>query len=117
MPKHKVTFLPGDVTVEVDPVDYPLGTHGEPGSILDVALSADLPIEHACGGVGVCATCHVIVERGMENLSEPDDEELDCLDQAAGVTLNSRLACRAVVKGNVTVTIPRWNRNAVSERG
>ena len=36
---------------------------------------------------------------------------------APGLTLHSRLACQAVVKGDVTVEIPSWNRNYVSEGG
>ena len=115
MPKHKVTFLPAEVTVEVDPAECPFGRTGEPGSLLDVALNHGVAIEHACGGVGVCGTCHTVVKDGKENLSEPDEDELDVLDQVPGVTLDSRLACRAVVRGDVTVAIPEWNRNAVSE--
>ena len=43
------------------------------------------------------------------------DEELDRVDYAPGATPQSRLACQAVVKGDVTVRVPNWNRNAVSE--
>ena len=117
MPRHKVTFLPAGVTVEVDPADYPFGREGEPGSLLDIALSVGVEIEHACCGVGACGTCHVIVNEGADSLSEPDEDELDALDEVPAGTLDSRLACRAVVGGDVTVTIPRWNRNAASEGG
>ena len=34
--KHKVTFLPMNVTVEVDDADLPYGDHGKPGSILKI---------------------------------------------------------------------------------
>lgn len=115
MVKHKVTFEPAGITVDADPEQYPYGRSGEAGSILDIALANDVHIEHACGGVGVCATCHVIVEQGAENLSEPDDDELDTVEQAPDCTPASRLACRAVVNGDVTVTIPGWNRNVVPE--
>ena len=115
MAKYKVTFNPGNVTVEVNPELYPYGKHGDPGSLLDIALAKGVHIEHACGGVGVCATCHVIVTEGMKNLSEPTDDELDCVEKAPGNTPNSRLACKAVVNGNVPVTIPNWNRNLISE--
>ena len=112
---YKVRFEPAGVTVDADSDSYPYGAHGRAGSLLDIALAHGVQIEHACGGVGVCATCHVIVTEGGENLSEPDDEELDRVDYAPGSTPNSRLACQAVVKGDVTVTIPGWNRNLVSE--
>ena len=103
MAKYKVTFLPADVTVEADSKLYPYGREGEPGSLLDIALAHGVKIEHACGGNGVCGTCHVIVEQGMENLSAADEDELDTIEQALNSTPDSRLACRAVVKGDVTV--------------
>jgi 2Fe-2S ferredoxin len=46
-----------------------------------------------------------------------DDDELDRVEQAADVTLHSRLGCQAVVSGDVTVEIPSWNRNYISEGG
>ncbi|MCK4602863.1 MAG: 2Fe-2S iron-sulfur cluster binding domain-containing protein [Phycisphaerae bacterium] len=106
MAKHKVTFKPAGVTVEVDPELYPYGASGRPGSLLDVALTHGVGIEHACGGVGACGTCRVIVEAGMENLSEADDDELDAVDKQPGSSLEARLACQAVVRGDVTVTVP-----------
>jgi 2Fe-2S ferredoxin len=111
----KVTFQPMDVTVEIDADRPPAHTHGDPGCLLDLALASGVEIEHACGGTGVCGTCHVIVVEGEENLSPPDNDELDVLDQVPGNTLESRLACRAVVHGDVTVRVPNWNRNAASE--
>jgi 2Fe-2S ferredoxin len=82
-----------------------------------VAENCGVELEHACGGVCACTTCHVIVKEGDENLSEMDDEEQDRLDMAPGLTLHSRLGCQAVVKGDVVVEIPSWNRNYVSEGG
>jgi 2Fe-2S ferredoxin len=40
-----------------------------------------------------------------------EDDEADRLDLAAGLTLHSRLACQAVVNGDVTVEVPTWSRN------
>jgi 2Fe-2S ferredoxin len=37
------------------------------------------------------------------------------VEQAADYQLHSRLGCQAVVAGDVTVDIPEWNRNYVSE--
>ena len=115
MSTYKVTFLPSGTVVQADPSRYPYGSHGRAGSILDIALANGVDIEHACGGVGVCSTCHVIVKAGMENLSPAEDAELDRVDMAPGCTVNSRLACQAVVRGDVTVQIPTWNRNLARE--
>ena len=84
---------------------------------MDLALNKGFHLDHACGGSCACTTCHVIVLEGQENLSEPEDDELDRLDMAAGLTLRSRLGCQAVVKGDITVEIPAWNRNYISEGG
>ena len=103
---HKVTFLPLNVTVEVDDSQYPFGDHGLPGSILDIALANNIHLEHNCGGNCACTTCHVIVKEGAENLSELQPDEEDRLDMAEGLTLHSRLGCQAVVKGDAVVEIP-----------
>ena len=106
MGKFRVTFQPSGVAVEADPQLYPYGREGQPGSLLDIALSHGVHIEHACGGAGICRSCHVVVEEGMENLSAPQDEELDAIDGVPGSTLKSRLACQAIVAGDVTVSLP-----------
>jgi 2Fe-2S ferredoxin len=113
----KVTFLPENKTVEFESGQLSYSDHGKRESILDVALNNDIHLEHACGGSCACTTCHVIVVEGDTNLSEAEDDELDRLDMAAGLTLHSRLGCQAVVKGDVKVEIPAWNRNYVSEGG
>jgi 2Fe-2S ferredoxin len=102
----KVTFLPLNVTIEVDESKYPFGNQGKPGSILDIALANDIDLQHNCGGSCACTTCHVIVKGGMENLSPMEGDEEDRLDTAEGLTLHSRLGCQAVVKGDVVVEIP-----------
>jgi 2Fe-2S ferredoxin len=103
--------------IEVDPAKLPYSRDGLPGSILEIALGHDLEIDHACGGVCACSTCHVIVREGFETLNEATDDEEDQLDLAPGLELNSRLACRAVPNGSkdVVVEIPDWNRNLVKE--
>jgi 2Fe-2S ferredoxin len=113
----KVTFANLGKTVEFESGKLPYDEHGKPESILDVAMNFGIQLEHACGGVCACTTCHVHVKAGQENLSLPEDDELDRLDMAADLQLNSRLGCQAVVKGDVTVDMPGWNRNYVSEGG
>ncbi|HET8759705.1 MAG TPA: 2Fe-2S iron-sulfur cluster-binding protein [Nitrospiria bacterium] len=94
--KHRVTFLPANLTVEVD----------EGTSILDAALNHAIDLEHNCGGNCACSTCHVIVREGMEHLSERTEEEEDQLDDADGLTTHSRLGCQAKISGPVVVVIP-----------
>jgi 2Fe-2S ferredoxin len=113
----QVTFLPEGKTVEFEHGKLPYLNHGEPESLLDVALNNGVKLDHACGGNCACTTCHVWVKEGAENLSEMDDDEADRLDMAADLQLNSRLGCQAVIKGpgKVVVEIPAWNRNYISE--
>src|SRR6185369_17206057 len=113
----KVTFLDIGRTVEFESGKLPYQEHGKPESILDVALNHGIQLEHACGGSCACTTCHVIVKEGDNNLSPAEEDELDRLDMAPGLTLHSRLGCQAVVTGDVTVEIPAWNINYVSEGG
>lgn len=103
---------------QVDPAQLPYGRTGLEGSILDIALGgAGIEIDHSCGGVCACATCHVLVREGLKSCTEATDDELDQLDEARGVTLESRLSCQCVPNGteNLVVVIPAWNNNLVRE--
>ena len=104
---HRVTFLPLGKTIEVDDTTYPLADHGQPGSLLDIAIAHGIEPEHNCGGSCACTTCHVVVREGEANLSEMQDDEEDRLDTAEGLTIHSRLGCQAVVRGDVVVEVPR----------
>ena len=115
--RYTITFLPMNEAVEVDPAELPYSRDGEPGSLLEIALGHGIDIDHACGGVCACSTCHVIVREGSESCNEATDDEEDQLDNAPGLELNSRLACQCVPNGtrDVVVEIPDWNRNLVRE--
>jgi 2Fe-2S ferredoxin len=103
--------------VEYESGKLPYHEHGKPESLLDICLNFGMQMEHACGGNCACTTCHVIVKSGDDNLSEMEDDEADRLEMAPGLTLHSRLGCQCVVKGDVVVEIPTWNRIYVSEGG
>jgi 2Fe-2S ferredoxin len=93
----RITFLPG-----AHGADVAAGT-----SLLDAAEAAGVELPSNCGGVCACTTCHVWVERGLETLSEIEDREDDKLQEAAGLSAHSRLACQARVgEGEVVVRIP-----------
>ena len=95
----------------------PYEHHGKPMSFLDVAENHDIFLDHACGGVCACSTCHVLIKAGESGLTPAEDDELDRLDMAADQQLNSRLGCQAVITrpGDYVVEIPAWNRNYVTE--
>jgi ferredoxin, 2Fe-2S len=103
--KYRVTFLPMNVTVEVDQSQFPMQHDGKPGSLLDIALAHGVKMGHNCGGNCACTTCHVVIKQGMENLSPMEPDEEDRLDMAEGLTLSSRLGCQAVIKGDVVAEV------------
>lgn len=109
--KHKVRYEPEGIEVEADTEKAPYGHEGLPMSVLDIALAHGIEIEHQCGGNCACSTCHVIVREGARNLSPATEQEEDYLDRAEGLTPTSRLACQAVVRGDVVVEIPKYTRN------
>ena len=86
-------------------------------SLLEIAMENDIEIDHACGGVCACSTCHVIIRQGLSSCPEATEEEEDQLDEAVGVTPSSRLACQCIPSGkmDLVVEIPSWNRNLVRE--
>ena len=66
-------------------------------NIVDAIEEAGVPI--GCSN-GVCGTCEIEIEAGMENLSERNQEEIDL-----GMEGNKRLGCQCVIKsGAVTMT-------------
>ena len=105
-----------------------LQVKGKPGtwtlrvgqSILEAAMAQDIDLDHACGGVCACSTCHVKITKGLDCFSEPSEDELDQLDEARGTGLESRLGCQARLLripagGVVEIAIPSWNVNLVQE--
>jgi len=96
----KVTFLPLNKTVEV-----------EAGlNLLEISEEFHIGLEHACGGVCACSTCHVIVMEGTgKNFSPQEDDEIDTMDKLCpSQTVHSRLGCQAKVRGDVIVNIMNW---------
>ncbi|MGL4553824.1 MAG: 2Fe-2S iron-sulfur cluster-binding protein [Gemmataceae bacterium] len=75
--------------------------------LLEALLSKDLKVMTACGGKGLCATCHVHIDKGAENLTPMTDREKRTLSMITGSGTRSRLACQARVLGEgVVVQLP-----------
>jgi 2Fe-2S ferredoxin len=51
--------------------------------------------------MALCATCHVQVLKGLENLPEPGNEEMDMLDTLPDAGFDSRLACQIRMNENL----------------
>lgn len=76
-------------------------------SVLDVCLDNGIELQHNCGGVCGCSTCHIYVNSGMDFLQEISDKEEDFIDRAVDPRINSRLGCQCVViNGDIEVTLP-----------
>ncbi len=54
----------------------------------------ELPVEGTCGGMAMCASCHVFVHsKDLISLERNEDEQA-MLDDTEGVEDNSRLTCQ-----------------------
>jgi 2Fe-2S ferredoxin len=85
-------------------------------SLCQQLLDHGIDIEHACGMVAACTTCHVIVREGFASLGEIDESEEDLLDRAWGLEPNSRLSCQAILSNqDVVIEIPKYTINHAKE--
>jgi ferredoxin, 2Fe-2S len=78
-------------------------------SILEITEDHDIHLNHNCGGVCACSTCHIYVEQGDEFLEEISDKEEDFIDRAINPRLESRLGCQCIILDDeaiLEVTIP-----------
>lgn len=99
----KVNIQNSDNTITVleAPIDMGL-------SLMELLKGNDYPILATCGGMALCATCHVEVINGFENLQEISDDEYAMLDTLPNITSNSRLSCQLKLvpeMDNITIKI------------
>ncbi len=66
-------------------------------SILEITEDHDVHLNHNCGGVCACSTCHIYVTKGGDDLEEISDKEEDFIDRAINPTIESRLACQCII--------------------
>jgi len=62
-------------------------------SLMEVLKASEYDILATCGGMALCATCHVQVLDDFE-LPEPGDDEADMLDTLHNAQPDSRLSCQ-----------------------
>lgn len=66
-------------------------------NLMETLKAFEYNILATCGGLALCATCHVKVLQGGENLPEVGDAEGQMLDTLMDSESNSRLACQLKV--------------------
>ncbi|MCB0617293.1 MAG: 2Fe-2S iron-sulfur cluster binding domain-containing protein [Saprospiraceae bacterium] len=88
-----------DAVINVTVIDREGNTHELEGptdmnmNLMELCKAYELPVEGTCGGMALCASCHMYVLT-VHDLPEPSEEEEDMLDQAFFVEANSRLGCQ-----------------------
>jgi ferredoxin, 2Fe-2S len=66
-------------------------------NISELADENDIHINHNCGRVCACSTCHIYVNSGDEYLKEISDREEDFIDRAIIPKITSRLSCQCEI--------------------
>ncbi len=70
-------------------------------SLMEFLKGNDYDILATCGGMALCATCHVEVISGFENLNDISDDEWAMLDTLPNITPTSRLSCQLRLADNL----------------
>jgi ferredoxin len=76
-------------------------------SLMEALKASEYNILATCGGMALCATCHVQVLQGFDNLPAIGDAEYDMLDTLPDPTPESRLACQLRISDELNGAIFR----------
>ena len=63
-------------------------------SLMEILKASEYPVLATCGGMALCATCHVEILEGQDELGNASDVELDQLENLPEYYPTSRLACQ-----------------------
>ncbi len=63
-------------------------------SLMEILKASEYPILATCGGMALCATCHVEILEGNDELKHATDIELDQLENLPEYFPTSRLSCQ-----------------------
>jgi ferredoxin len=86
-----ISFQVEDASGKINTIEVPEGINL---SLMEVLKASDYDIQATCGGMALCATCHIEVENGLDRLASKTDAELDMLDTLPSGSEKSRLACQ-----------------------
>jgi ferredoxin len=94
-------------TVRLEPIGVTANL-ADGQSLIEALVNNGLHVLQECGRRGMCATCHVYIQSGMNQLSPKNRREERTLSMVATAKPNSRLACQTKVQGNgVVVQVPQ----------
>lgn len=104
MKEDKITLFVEEVngtrrSIEV-PTDMQL-------SLMEVLKASDYSLQATCGGMALCATCHVEVLEGNDFHKKAFDAEMDMLDTLPEITDTSRLACQMQITPDMNGLVVR----------
>ena len=87
-----------DITINVQNPDNTITSLQAPTdmglSLMEFLKGNEYDILATCGGMALCATCHVEVIKGYDTLPEISDDEYAMLDTLPNITGTSRLSCQ-----------------------
>lgn len=63
-------------------------------SLMEFLKASEYDILATCGGLALCATCHVEIVSGFDTLPEISNDEYAMLDTLPNITPTSRLSCQ-----------------------
>jgi ferredoxin, 2Fe-2S len=101
-----------DVKINIQNLDNSITTLEAPTdmglSLMEFLKGNEYDIMATCGGMALCATCHVEVITGYDILPEISNDEYAMLDTLPNITPTSRLSCQLRLHetiDNITVKI------------
>jgi len=78
-------------------------------TVQEITEDHDIHLNHNCGCVCACSTCHVYVLKGEEHFGEISDREEDFIDRAINPRIESRLGCQCIIQSDdadIIIEIP-----------
>ena len=101
--ENTITLFVADQNGEKLPIEVPtdMGL-----SVMEVIKANELEMQAMCGGMAICATCHVeVLESG--SLPEPSEDEAYMLESLPHATSTSRLSCQLRVSPDLDGLVVR----------
>jgi ferredoxin len=83
-------------------------------NLMEVLKGYGYDIMATCGGMALCATCHIHILEGEEKIPEREDAELDMLDTLPDAEANSRLSCQIKISNEldgISIQLKKHNQD------